>query len=305
MKKKTLNNFIKNNGVGLTIGNFDGLHLGHRNLIDKLTSVCKLKGLASAVLTFNPHPVQILRPQSNFLINSYIDRTEIIKSFSVNEIYEINFDRDFSTQSPDDFFEKYIYTIPDLKFVILGHDFSFGSGKSGNSEKLKGMCEKKGIETLIHKPFIYQDEIISSSQIRKLIDAGDVNLAAEKLGRPYFISGTVVKGDGRGKKIGFPTANIAFDHILKIPLRGVYVTRVEIENMIFDSVTNIGFSPTFKDTQVVAVESHLLDFSNDIYGETIKVSFYKKLRDEKKFESVNELVNQIKLDVALSRGGVR
>lgn len=305
MKKQILNNSINKNGVGLTIGNFDGLHLGHQNLITKLVQTCSKKNLTSAVLTFNPHPVQILRPQENYLINSYNDRAEMIKELDVNEIYEISFDRDFSTLDPLDFFEKYILTIPNLKLVILGHDFCFGSQKSGDSKFLKELCEARQIEGIIHVPFLFENEIVSSSLIRKLIDLGDVDRAGDLLNRPYFISGTVVKGDGRGRKIGFPTANINFEPSLKVPANGVYVTRVQIQNMLFDSVTNIGFAPTFKDSPSLAVETHILDFCNDIYGESITVHFYKKLRDEKKFESVNDLITQIKLDVEQSKGVAR
>lgn len=291
-----------NEKVGLTIGNFDGLHLGHQSLIQNLKKHCLSAGYRSAILTFNPHPVQILRPQNNFLINSYDRRAELIKEIGIDIIVEIGFDRDFSTLTPIDFFNKYILKIPNLKLMILGHDFSFGSQKTGGANFLKDTCLLNNIEAYVDQAYCLDNKVVSSSKIREFLSGGDVLMANRYLGRTFSLNGTVVKGDGRGKKIGFATANINYDFQRKIPGKGVYATQVQIQGMTFNSVTNIGVTPTFKESDTLSIETHILDFKNEIYGEDINILFYQKIRDEIKFQSVNDLVEQIKSDIQHSKG---
>jgi riboflavin kinase/FMN adenylyltransferase len=185
--------------------------------------------------------------------------------------------------------------------IYQGHDFAFGANKSGDFKVAKHFCDSKKTSLILQQEFKVKNHAVSSTEVRGAIQSGNIEKATEFLGRDYFLSGRVIKGEGRGKKIGFPTANLGYDKELIIPAKGVYVTQVKIKDMVYNSVTNIGVNPTFNTGYDVHVESHLLDFVHDIYGEEIRVSFIKKLRDEKKFPSVNDLVAQIEADVKLTR----
>lgn len=285
-----------NSDYVLTIGNFDGVHLGHQEILKLIKAKANSKNLKFAVATFIPHPALILRPKNDFLINSYNERRELLKSFGVNYLQEIEFNRDFSTLSPESFMQEYIITNK-LKLILLGHDFAFGANKTGNHETMIRICKENSIEVEVLPEFKINGQDISSSIIREGLFAGDIDQVNKDLGRNFYITGRIVKGEGRGKKIGFPTANLDYDLIRAIPKKGVYATDAFYNGMKYSSITNIGTNPTFKDGNKIHIETHLLDFSNDIYGEELKVSFKKRLRDEMKFGSVNELISQIKFDI--------
>ena len=214
---------------------------------------------------------------------------------------EIDFTRDFSTLSPEDFLERYVFSFAGTEKIYLGHDFVFGANKSGDYQLAKNLCNKKQVFLVLQDEFRLDNNSISSSAVRSSIQAGDVEQANALLGRSYFLSGRVIKGQGRGRQIGFPTANLDYDKELMIPSRGVYITQTTIHDMTYNSVTNIGINPTFNMGHEINIETHLLDFNRDIYGEGMRVSFLKKLRDEKKFSSVNDLITQIDLDVVSTK----
>jgi riboflavin kinase/FMN adenylyltransferase len=288
--------------IVLTIGNFDGVHLGHQFLISKSKSVCLNGGFKLVVLTFNPHPHQILSQNfKNYLLTSYEDKKSLLSKTGVDYLVELNFDRDFSTKKPEDFLNEYILIYPNIKEIHVGHDFMFGINKSGNFELISQEASKRNISVFKQDRFEFNQKVISSTEIRKSLSCGDIETANQYLGRNFFISGRVIKGDGRGKKIGFPTANINYEKELLIPQRGVYITRTHLGELNYNSLTNIGFNPTFKDEEVLSLENHILDFNQDIYGERIKVEFLKKIREEKKFSSVNDLIAQIQQDVKITK----
>jgi riboflavin kinase/FMN adenylyltransferase len=287
--------------IEVTIGNFDGVHLGHREFLLRIQQDCKQTKSKFVVITFIPHPVQILKAQTGFLINTFIERRELLSQCGVDYLFEIDFTRDFSTLLPEEFLEKYVFSFEGISKIYLGHDFAFGANKSGDYKLAKNLCEKKNIALVLQDEFRLDNHAISSSVVRGAILDGEIEKANSLLGRSYFISGRVIKGQGRGKQIGFPTANMDFDEELIIPTRGVYVTQTTIHDMTYNSVTNIGINPTFNMGQAINIETHLLDFNRDIYGEEMRVSFLKKLRDEKKFSSVNDLVSQIGTDLKVTK----
>ena len=248
-----------------------------------------------------PHPVQILKAQSGFLINTFSERRELLAQCGVDYLLEVDFTRDFSTLSPEDFLEKYVFTFDGIKKIYLGHDFVFGANKSGNYNLAKSLCENKNVSLILQDEFLLNNTSVSSSIARLAISKGEVEKVISLLGRSYFLSGRVIRGQGRGRQIGFPTANIDYGKELIIPGIGVYISQTTIRDMTYNSVTNIGINPTFNNGVEINIETHLLDFDRDIYGEEVRVSFLKKIRDEKKFSSVNDLVKQIDNDVLAAK----
>jgi riboflavin kinase/FMN adenylyltransferase len=292
--KKLINTYK----VNITIGNFDGVHLGHHDFLKEIKEISNQEeNTRFVVITFIPHPAQALKGQSGFLINSFEERRELVGQVGVDYLLEVDFTRDFSSLSPKEFIENYICTFSKIQSVYLGYDFSFGANKSGDHSLAKEIFAEKNIALCLQKEFKLNDCVVSSSVIRAALRIGNVDRAAELLGRNYFLSGRVIKGQGRGKQIGFPTANMGYDRDVLLPSKGVYLTQTQIHDMVYFSVTNIGANPTFNSEQEIHVETHLLNFSRDIYGDEVKVFFFKKMREEKKFQTVNELVAQIKADV--------
>lgn len=288
--------------IGLTIGNFDGVHSGHQELLAKIKNDCKQKNQKFVVVTFIPHPQKILQPdRTRFLINSYQQRRVLLEKSGVDILIELGFTRDFSTLGAESFLEKYLLIYPNLKTFYLGYDFAFGANKEGDHDSVKAMCEPKGIKVEIQPKFEFEDRIVSSSLIRELLALGKIEEVDSILKRPYHLEGVVVKGQGRGKKIGFPTANVQVGEDLIIPSKGVYVTRTIYKGMTYQSITNIGNNPTFNEGDELHVETNLFDFDLDIYGEKIDIEFLHKIRNEKKFSTVNELIAQIKSDVEVAK----
>lgn len=296
-----LNDKIGKDKIFVTIGNFDGVHLGHQDFLQAIKKECLKENAKFVLVTFVPHPHQILKGQTSFLINTYEERRELIRNCGVDFLLEIDFTRDFSTLSPEQFLEQYIFSYKNVAKIFLGHDFAFGANKSGDFHVAQKFCKNRKTDLVLQNEFTLNGQHVSSTIVRKALEAGDVVKANELLGRHYFLSGRVIKGEGRGKKIGFPTANLGYSRELIIPSKGVYVTQVQIKDMLYNSVTNIGHNPTFNSGYDIHVESHLLDFAHDIYGEEIRVFFLKKIRDEKKFPSVNELIAQIGDDVQATK----
>lgn len=288
--------------IGLTIGNFDGVHLGHIELLTKIRNECKNRNIFFVVLTFIPHPQKIIQPEKErFLISSYDHRRRLLKDAGVDFLIEMNFTRDFSTLAADEFLKSHLLSYPTLKHFYLGYDFAFGANKQGGFDLVKNLCLPQNIQVEVQPKFQKGDQVISSSFIRDLIQKGSVDDATKYLNRSFQLEGVVVKGEGRGKKIGFPTANIQCSTDLIIPQNGVYVTKTHYNGMIYQSVTNIGHNPTFKDTKMIHVETNIFDFNLDIYGEKLEIEFIFKIRDEKKFSTVNDLIDQIRSDVDFAK----
>lgn len=285
------------NDYGLIIGNFDGVHLGHRKLLKEVVTECKKRGQCMVVLTFVPHPLVTLKNEKSFLLNSYLERRDLLGDQGVQWLVEIPFTRDLSMSSPSDFLDNYILINDRVKSLFLGHDFAFGANKKGDHSFVKDYCVDRSISVEIQKKFTADTDTYSSSLVRKELKKGAPKKAARLLGRNFFISGRVIKGVGRGRQIGFPTANISFERERLVPQFGVYGTLCTFRGCTYRSITNIGENPTFDDISGVHVETNIFDFSEDLYGEEIQVSFIEKIRDEEKFTSVNELIEQIKVDI--------
>ena len=286
---------IDSENISITIGNFDGVHSGHQEIIKNIKKRCHDNNSKFVLITFNPHPLRILRPKDNFLINTYKEKFDLLSSLGIDYYYEIPFTRDLSTLSPTDFLENYVFVNKSLKYIFMGHDFAFGANKQGDFNFVSRYCSE--VEVVKLEEFKSQNSNVSSSKIRLFIEEGSIIESNVLLGRSFFLNGTVVKGAGRGRQIGFPTANIDYSPERITPAIGVYITSVEVRGMIYHSITNIGVNPTFKECNEKTVETNIFDFSEDIYGEELKVLFHKRVRNEKKFSSVNELVEQISLDV--------
>lgn len=285
-----------------TIGNFDGLHLGHREIINRVISHARRENGTAVVITFRPHPQMALAPvEDPRLINTYEEKVELLEQMGVDIVIEEPFSREFSNTSPDEFVNKYLLRDLGTKVLYLGYDFAFGKGRTGTVDTLKPLANARGIELNVVEPHLVDGKPVSSSRVREAIDAGDSQTALECLDRPFFVRGNVVRGAGRGRQIGFPTANIAMA-FRKMPRQGVHVTRTIWHGHAYPSVTNVGSNPTFEpDKDNPDIETHLLDFDNDLYGDTIEVQFLDYLREEKKFSGAEELIEQIKQDCQKAR----
>lgn len=285
----------------VTIGNFDGVHCGHQKVIRNIKDECENSNLKLVVVTFTPHPIQILNPKEHYLINSYSERRELLAELGIDYLFEIEFNRDISLMPPKDFLDEFIFNAKAPAKFYLGHDFAFGAQKKGNHSFVKKYCEDINTEVIVLCSFDVEGGKVSSTIVREALADGDVESVRKYLKRDYFIRGRVIKGAGRGRQIGIPTANLDLDRYRRYPKNGVYITKTKFGESTWYSVTNIGHNPTFTDGMRVFVETHILDFDNDIYGNEIEVSFIKRLRDEKKFDSVNDLIEQINLDVDKTR----
>lgn len=287
--------------IGLTIGNFDGVHQGHQFLLKKVKKSCEKANLLFAVFTFVPHPFVILNKRpNNYLINSYKERRELLSRQGVDLLIECDFTPELAKLTPDKFLKDFIFA-DKIKRIFLGHDFSFGVNKSGDFSCVEKYEKEYDFKVEELPAFDLDNSTISSSRIRNLISTGKVSEANGCLSRDFFIPGIVVRGRGRGRQLGFPTANLFIDMARIMPEKGVYVTKTFCQGKSYFSVTNVGLNPTFKDKEQIHIETHILDFDKDIYGEEIEVSFIEKIRNETKFSSVDELVKQIKKDIKHTR----
>ncbi len=292
--------------AALTIGNFDGVHLGHLAILREVLEESRRSGGPACVYTFRPHPQEVLRPGSEVkLLNLYDEKVEILESSGIEVVVEEPFSQEFFSLSAREFFEKVIVHGFKAASLFVGHDFAFGRNREGNLELLTVLCEERGVRLRVVPPREADGEIISSTRIRALLSEGKVALAAKLMDRPFFYRGVVVKGDQRGRLLGFPTANLKLENKLALP-RGVYATWAILERAgrreKIPSVTNIGVRPTFAgnegsgDALPVVVETHLILTGGEVpefYGETLEVQFMERFRDEKKFESFEDLKRQI------------
>lgn len=273
----------------MTVGNYDGIHLGHQALINHVITYAKKERYHSAVMTFEPHPREFFDSISApSRIISLREKLEFFDSLGINRVHVIRFDADFAKISAVEF-TNILKNNLNAKKLVLGKDFRFGQNREGGVEMLKNA----GIEILVADEFMINQERVSSSLVRESLSHGDFKKVNLLLGRPYAISGKVIHGDKRGREIGFPTANIHMFHE-RPPLRGVFAVKLD------DSfgVANLGIRPTVSGLSQLNLEVHVFDFSADLYGKHVHVTFLKKLRDEKKFNNVNELKLQIEIDIA-------
>jgi riboflavin kinase/FMN adenylyltransferase len=295
--------------LSLMIGNFDGVHRGHQQLILQSTKWASKQGGISVALTFHPHPLAVLAPRPGYSrLFSLQDRAEQLHKHGTNGMFVQRFSHEFAAMTADDFMTQYLQAHFHPQHIVVGEDFGFGQGRSGNVVKLQTFCRKNGIELQPIPAFKIDvgpgdpPEVVSSSSIRQALRDGDVEKAKLFLGRPFYLRGSVAKGDQRGRLIGFPTANLAVVEE-QIPRLGVYATKTWLAGKAYASVTNVGIHPTFKtqENPPVKVETHLLGFSEDIYEKEIRVEFYHYLRMEQKFSGIDELSRQIQIDIQMAK----
>lgn len=284
----------------ITLGNFDGLHLGHQELIRMIIGTAKERGTISLVVTFRPHPLKILAPEKcPPLISIYEEKIRLFEELGIDVLVKIPFTHDFSVMSSEEFVRDILCQKLGAKEIFVGSNYRFGRGRQGNVESLREYGKKYGFSVTEVEQVTLMGEIISSTKIRNLLKDGEVEHAARLLGRTYAISGIVVKGDGRGRSLGFPTANIAPKHAI-IPADGVYAVRIFVRERLYDGIANIGLRPTFN-KQGLTIEVHIFNFDEDIYGEDISLYFIKRIREEKKFDGPDALIRQINSDIAEAR----
>ncbi len=289
---------VQLDGSWVTIGAFDGVHLGHQSIIRHLVAGAHRTGLPAVVVTFFPHPSKVLHGNgSPFYLTTPEEKAAILASLGVDLVVTLTFDRQLASHSADEFMGQLAETLH-LRHLLVGHDFALGRGREGNFTVLKQLGEKYGyaIEEL---PPVNQDaELISSSRIRELLLQNDVARAAQYLGRRYAVGGTVVHGDGRGRALGVPTANMEIWKERLIPGNGIYATFAFTGGQSYLSVSNVGLRPTFEtqDPQP-RVEAYIMDFDHDLYGQDLRLEFVEFLRPELRFPTVQALVDQMKLDI--------
>ncbi len=292
--------FTSDTGVSLTVGNFDGVHLGHRELLRRTVSRGRDQGTIAVALTFTPHPVRFFSPAARFYeITTEEEKADLIARMGIDVLVIESFDGAIGRMWPDEFAREILSRRLRVRWVTVGYDFTFGRNRTGSPAELALAGRELGFEVDIVPPLIRGGLIVSSTRIRHLLLGGRVREVEDLLCRPYRISGPVVTGAGRGKKLGFPTANIQFSQEL-VPLPGVYGVEVEIAGIRHRAVANVGFNPTFGENSL-GIEVHVMDFHRDIYGEEVAVYFRDRIRDERKFKSVEDLVRQMEMDVRYAR----
>ncbi len=289
----------------VTIGNFDGLHLGHQKIISTLKEKAEELGLPTVLVTFNPHPVKVLYPDRGLkLLMPLPERLKLIGAIGVDICVVVPFTKEFSKTTPEEFAREFLVNKLNAVHVVVGSGYRFGKGKGGDTERLRRLGRKYGFGLTVVRPVRRFGHVVSSSVIRQLLGWGRVCDASQMLGRPFYIDGRVIKGQGRGGPLlGIPTANLQTEYEF-IPKEGVYAVKVRFQNTLYDGVANIGKNPTFG-LENPSYEVHILDFKKNILGRTLRVYFIDRLRGEKKFPSVQALKDQIMKDIIAGRNLLR
>ena len=287
------------NGTAITIGNFDGLHLGHRKVIETLLKNSK-KTWEKIAITFHPHPLVILKPEkAPPMIIPLEKRIEEIKGMKIDRVVVINSNRNFLNLTAEEFCKKFLSDL-NPKLITIGSTFKFGKNRMGDVKFLQHFFRNKDTKIISVREEKWNGKTISSTWIRELLKKGNIELTNKFLGKEYEIEGYVIKGDGIGKKLGFPTANLYTNYSKLLP-NGVYITKSIVSGIEYCSITNIGKRPTISGNENETIETYIFDFNNNIYNEFVKIKFFKKIRNEEKFNSLEELKNRIKKDIEISK----
>jgi riboflavin kinase/FMN adenylyltransferase len=285
----------------VTIGTFDGVHRGHQTLLRQLVTEAQADHSQSVVLTFHPRPASVLQGVSGpFYLTSPEERAEQMGKLGVDVVFTLPFTRQTATTSAEEFMQQ-IHKHLGLRALLVGEDFALGRGREGNPARLRQIGQSLGYAVHVITRTADGEQPISSTRIRTLLNEGNVTTAAALLGRPYSLQGEVVHGAGRGRTIGIPTANIAYWPEQILPANGVYACRAAWQGQAWPAAANIGLRPTFNGEKTLSIEAHLLDFSGDLYGQTVRLEFLQRLRGEQKFASVAALIEQIREDIRETR----
>lgn len=282
-----------------TIGTFDGVHLGHKKIINRLNEVAAENDLCTTLITFYPHPRLIVRGglKPVKLLTAQNEKLELLEPAGLDQVLIIPFDESFSNIDYRTFLQDILIKRLDVRALVMGYDHAFGKNREGDFANLKALSQEFGFYIEKVGPLELNGELIGSSAVREMIRYGEVDRAAQFLGRPYSICGAVVHGAARGRLINFPTANLHLEYENKlIPENGVYAVDVVIEKEVFKGMLNIGFKPTFETGQAFTIEVNIFNFDREIYGKQLKVLFKKRLRSEKKFDSKEALSTQLEID---------
>jgi len=287
----------------ITLGTFDGLHLGHQQIVNEVIEKSNQINGRNYLLTFDPHPRKVIPGRNDVKLLSTLDeKIEILENLGLENLFVINFTMGFSKQSPEEFVKKYLIEGIGLSEIVIGYDHHFGKGRDGDFELLQDLGDRHNFSVTLIPEYSVDGETISSTKIRNALLAGDVVKAGKMLGRNYSFKGTVVRGDGRGRKLGFPTANLSVDSEDKlIPAKGIYAAECVVENEKHYGLLSLGSRPTFHDDGRIIPEFYIFDFDRDIYDEVMKVEMVEKIRDEEKFNSVDDLIVQMKKDEEVGR----
>lgn len=301
---KKSNNIASKSSVAL--GVFDGVHLGHQEIIKSALKLAARKDLISSILTFKNHPRSLTINRCPKIITDFKTRLELFEDLGIEQVLALDFSLDIMYMSPKAYLKKYLLNELNVAAISVGYDHCFGKNREGTPEFLASWAKTEHVDLSIVDAFKFENELISSSKIRDLIASGKINEANKYLGHNFSLAGLVIKGDQRGRTIGFATANLKINEELIIPNNGVYLVDAYIRKALLDdfswgqahkALVNIGYRPSFKTDKLISVEVHILDFDENIYGEEMKIVFHKKIRDEKKFDSVTALIAQINLDI--------
>ncbi len=312
---RSLEEVLRNKNSVVTVGTFDGVHLAHRAIIREAVNRARMREGRSVVLTFDPHPKEVVpSPKGGEvrLLTTVQERVTTFASLGIDEVFVIPFTREFSQLSPREFYGQYVVNGTGVSEVVVGYDHMFGRGRSAGIEELMRMGKEFDFSVFAVHPFTVDGEPVSSTRIRRALAVGDLDHAQKLLGYRYGVSGIVVRGDRRGATLGFPTANITPDSLRKaLPAYGVYVVAVGWNGSTFAGMMNIGVRPTVNTTRAETMEVHIFDFEGDLYGETLRVEFLRRLRDEQRFGSLEALVAQLRrdreasLDILAHYGSIR
>jgi riboflavin kinase/FMN adenylyltransferase len=288
-------------GAIVTIGNFDGVHLGHQYIFRRLIAEAYKERRPAVVISFDPHPKMVLHPERRpfYLITSLEEKIRHLSNLGIDALVLIPFSLDYARTTAEEFVSGFLWERLGIRKILIGQDYTFGRGKEGNAAFLTASGDRLGFEVEVLSAFKVGGSIISSTKIRNALLAGEVRYAASLLGRPYNLSGQVVSGHSRGVGLGFPTANIRPDKEL-VPQNGVYAVYVTLDEYRHQGALNIGFNPTFAD-QKRSIEVHIFDMNENVYGKQIDLLFIERLREEIHFASPEELIAQINRDIARSR----
>jgi riboflavin kinase / FMN adenylyltransferase len=284
-----------------TIGKYDGMHLGHQKILDELIAQGRALALPSVVILSEPQPDEFFaRGNGSPRLNHFQDKVDFLQGYGIDAVYRLKFDHEMSQRTPDDFVRNFLVTGLGMKCLVIGDDFRFGVNRSGNHAVLQAMAKELDYEVIVIHPCFSSGERVSSTLVKQYLHAGDCRRVSELLGRPYSISGKIIKGRQLGRLLGTPTANVELVSN-SLPLTGVFTVIARVKQIEFAGVASIGYNPTVNDTKIPSLEVHLLDFDNDIYDEIMQVSFIEKLRNEEKFANLDELKQQIALDIEQAR----
>lgn len=280
----------------IALGVFDGVHLGHQKVLLNAVKKAQELNIISAVVTFSKHPRTVILKSHPEMLISLEERLRLFKELGLGAAVVLDFDEKLASMPAKDYLEKVLIGSLNARSITIGYNHKFGGDKAGNGKFLEEYSEKYGYEVDVISPVKIDNHVVSSSAVRKFLLKGDVSTAEKLLGKPFKISGEVVHGQHLGRSLGFPTANLKLPEELIIPMSGVYGGTAEIDSKTYNAVINIGRRPTIGDLKKDLVEVHILDFDEDIYGKNLQVSFLQRIRDEKKFNSLDELKAQIKED---------